>query len=115
MKIKVTVKNKINIPAHISKLNNGNFWQASTVEFWRIISPFTPMQTGALMRNVKITPKRVRYLVPYAKQNYFKNLNPRKDKHPLATRMWDKVAMKTQKHKLINFMHIFIKKYKVLK
>lgn len=112
-KVTVTVKSNINIPRQLAKLDNNKFWIASTVELWRLISPYTPFQTGALMRGIKIKPKELRYIVPYAKKNYFENRNFRKDKHPLATNHWDKVAMKTKQPQLVRTMQRLAKKYRI--
>lgn len=119
MKVSVRVKANIDIPKELAKLDNAKFWLASTHEFRRLISPYTPKQTGALAgdigRTVIVKPKEVRYLVDYARQQYFNNRNPRRDKNPKATRYWDKVAMKTEQPKLIKAMQEFLKKYEVLK
>lgn len=128
MKVSVSVKANIDIPRELAKLDNKKFWLASTQEFRRLISPYTPKQTGTLAGDIgnavqagrdtkylKVKPKEIHYLVEYARQQYFNNRNPRRDKNPKATRLWDKFAMATEKPKLIKAMQEFLKKYEVLK
>ena len=53
------------------------------------------------MENVEITPEHLRYAAPYAARMYYGvGYRFKKDRHPLATAMWDKAAMQTQRDKL---------------
>lgn len=115
MGVTVKIKRKINTKKIAGMIGKSEpFWLATTVEYWRLITPYTPYQTGALAeKQVRVEAHRIHYLVDYAKKNYFYNRNPRRDKHPKATSYWDKVAMKTEKRKLINAMRGFVRKYRV--
>ena len=81
-------------------------------EFWRLYSPYVPMDTGTLLESVEITPKYVRHIVPYAACMYYgSGFNFRHDKHPLACAYWDKVAMQTKKTELIESIQKYIRSH----
>lgn len=75
-------------------------------ECMRLMTPFVPMDTGALSQTVetKADNKRgiVHYLVPYAHRQYTgESFNFSKEKHPLATHHWDKAMLIAKKTQLI--------------
>lgn len=78
---------------------------------YKLVDPYVPFREGNLAHNVDITADYVLYKVPYAKRMYYgKGFKFSKDKHPLATAEWDKIAMKTQEGKLIQSIENYIKK-----
>lgn len=79
-------------------------------EWYRLISPYTPMDTGTLMTSAEVTPGQIRYTMPYAHRTYYRNANFRRDKHPLASREWDKAAAPVQLSKLTAALEAFIKR-----
>ena len=116
----------------MTKVRDDDFWKFGANEWWKDISPFTPMETGALFETVQIKPKAIEYLSPqahylykselmidpdtgssYAKEGTKKiyagtPLVMSKARHHLATKEWDKAAEPTQKPKLIDAMQSYI-------
>lgn len=99
MSVKITVYPKIDLPKNIQKIENPQFWLYGANEWHRLISPFTPMDTGNLDQNVTVTPKKIQYNMPYSTIVYDRNANFRKDQHPLASKEWDKAAIAAGKDK----------------
>lgn len=80
-------------------------------ELYRLSNKYVPMRTGYLAQNVEITPQHVRYKAPYAARMYYGvGFRFRKDRHPLATAMWDKVAMQTQRGKLTRAVAAYMRR-----
>lgn len=103
------VKVNVNVSGWVNRMqNNDALWTAVATEWWRLYSPFVPFQTGALMETVKISPKQIEHTVPYANDHYHGNFNFRKDKHPLATKEWDKHAIASKQASLIKFTQDYI-------
>ena len=66
--------------------------------FARMINPWVPFLHGPLSQTVEIEPTCVRYIQPYARYQYYGvGFHHTTDYHPLASAMWDKVAMQTQR------------------
>lgn len=107
MRIEVSEVN-IDIEGHLRKVHADHFWLFAAGEWHRLYTPYVPMDTGMLFRQVNITPGQIEHNVPYAQRIYNGNFNFSKDKHPLATRMWDKVAEPTEKPKLIRAMQRYV-------
>lgn len=97
MSISVHVTSHVDIPGTMRKVNDDTFWTFAANEWHRLISPFTPFRTGNLDQNVMITPKQIHYQAPYAWYVYARNMNFRKDAHPLASREWDQAAVSAGK------------------
>lgn len=57
--MELTVKTSISIPKHLKKVQDDTFWKASANEWWKLMQPYIPMQTGALSTttDIKITDK----------------------------------------------------------
>jgi hypothetical protein len=130
--MKLTIINKLNIPNILSRFDDDKLWEFGALEWHKLISPYTPMQTGTLFESVTIRPKEIEYKQPYAHYMYHgilmvdpdtrssyakkgakkvytsKQLKYQKDKHPLATKEWDKAAQPTQGPKLVNAMQGYI-------
>lgn len=65
--------------------------------FARKIDPWVPYLSGDLSKLIQIEPDCVRYTQPYARYQYYGvGFNHTIDTHPLASALWDKVAMQTQ-------------------
>mgnify|MGYP004511384655 CR=1 FL=1 len=80
-------------------------------ELHRLYQKYVPMQTGALANTVEITPEYVRHVVPYAARMYYGvGFNFSTEKHALATAMWDKVAMETQRDKLTRAVAAYMRR-----
>lgn len=74
----------------------------------RLYTPYTPFDTGTLTYTVQINPWKITHTVPYAHKMYEGHYNFKRDKHPRASRMWDKAAEPTQKPKLVREIQAFI-------
>lgn len=80
-------------------------------ELWRLCDKYVPMRTGTLAGTVEITPEYVRHVVPYAARMYYGvGFNFSTEKHALATAMWDKVAMETQRDKLTRAVAAYMRR-----
>lgn len=64
------VKVEINEQKVFSKISNETFGTKVAAEWKKLIDPFTPRDTGALMNKVKIEPFAIRYNSPYAHYQY---------------------------------------------
>ena len=104
----ISVETNIDVPRRLRQINDDGFWTYAATEWWRLYSPFVPMQEGNLMETVAITPKQIEHTVPYAHYQYERNLNHASNKHPLASRRWDEAAEPTQKPKLISAMQGYV-------
>ena len=116
----------------MAKVRDNKFWEFGANEWWKLITPYTPMETGTTSESVDIKPKEIIYLHPdahflhkgelmidpdtgssWARKGVKKvyagtPLEISKAKHPLATKEWDKAAEPTQKPKLIRAMQGYI-------
>lgn len=92
----------------MKKIEDDSFWKFAANEWWLLISPYTPMDTGTLWQSVNIHPKEIEYTQPYSHRIYEGNFNFKTDMHPLASRQWDKAAQPTQEGNLIDAMQAYI-------
>lgn len=132
----IKIEAHINIPADLKKVRDPKFWKFGANEWWKLITPYAPMETGTTAESVKIRGKsgdgEIEYLQPNAhylykgelmidpetgsayaragvKKKYAgKELNISTAMHPLASKEWDKAAEPTQKPKLIKAMQGYI-------
>ena len=101
MSVSLTWRKRLDARKIKRRFVNDRVCQYAHLQLWRLCSPYVPMQTGDLMENVEITPEHLRYAAPYAARMYYGvGYRFKKDRHPLATAMWDKAAMQTQRDKL---------------
>lgn len=64
----------------------------------KTIDPWVPYLNGPLSQTVDVQPEYIRYVVPYAHYQYYGvGFNHTIEVHPLASAMWDKVAMQTMR------------------
>ena len=77
----------------------------------RMVDPWVPYLNGPLSQTVEIEPRCVRYIQPYARYQYYGiDFNHTKDVHPLASAMWDKVAMQTQRDSFVQQVSEIVKR-----
>lgn len=132
MALTMSIKAYINKQKALSKVRSDELWKFGANEWWKDITPYTPMVTGTTAETVKIRPKEIEYYSPqahylyrgelmvdpvtgssYARQGAKKvytgtPLVISKEKHSLASKEWDKAAEPTQKPKLIRAMQKYI-------
>ena len=74
MGFKISVETNINIPANLAKVKNPKFWEFGASEYHRLLTPYVPMETGALSETVDIKGESgsgyVEYTSPYAHYQY---------------------------------------------
>ncbi len=131
----VTVETHIDIESNLDKVRDKEFWLFAANEWWRLVTPYVPMDSGALATTTDIeVPKgeklsesviesiakssgnikgkegyaEIEYISPYAEPMYENDYNFRTDKHPLASSQWDKAAEPQQKPKLIGAMQDYV-------
>jgi len=131
-----TMKVEVNIDVqkNLSKVQDDSLWKFGANEWWKLITPYTPMETGTTSESAIIRPHEIEYIAPQAHYLYHgelmvdpatgsswarhgvkkeyagKELNISKAKHPLASKEWDKAAEPTQKPKLVRAMQGYIDK-----
>lgn len=65
--------------------------------FAKTIDPWVPYLNNPLSTTVEIEPYLIRYIQPYARRQYYGvDFNHTVEFHPLASALWDEVAMQTQ-------------------
>jgi len=98
----------INVDRRIAQVRDDRFWQFAAEQWYELYTPFVPMDTGNLLKNVSITPGQIEHRAPYAIYVYNGNFNFKQTHHPLASRMWDKAAEPTQKPKLVRILQKYV-------
>ena len=94
----------------LNKVTNDRFGLFVSQEWKRLIDPYTPRDTGALMgitgQTVDILPFKLHYKSKYAEKVYNgSNMNFQK-KNPYSTYEWDKAADRAgQKSKLYRILN----------
>lgn len=109
--MEIKFKCDINPTKIVAKITDSKkLWKTAHAEWWRLISPYTPFQTGNLMSKVSINSERIKYKSPYAHHAYMgENLDFRKDKHPLASARWSEAATPSQLPKLAETLRNYIR------
>lgn len=134
MNFELKVSSTIDIPKHLAKINDADFWKFAACEWWRLMYPYIPFNTGALMSTTnihvkdKMTEKEaiekalssnnftsegnctgvITFRAPYASAVYTSNRNFRQDEHKLASSRWDEAAAPTQGPKLIEALQKYV-------
>lgn len=100
----------LNEPQILAKVQNERFGKYVSLEWKRLIDPYTPRDTGLLMgaigQTVDILPFKSHYKEPYASAVYFNTRGVRfitqgTGRNPFATDHWDvKAEQAGQKDKL---------------
>ncbi|MEG0986237.1 MAG: minor capsid protein [Clostridia bacterium] len=99
---------KIDLPAHLAKINSPAFWTFAAVQWHRLYAPYVPFETGTLEDTVTITAKEIVHTAPYAAYQYGGRFSHNLALHPLASRAWDRAAAPTQKTKLVAAMQGYV-------
>jgi hypothetical protein len=107
----MSIQININDRSILQKVTNDKFGLFVSKEWKRLIDPYTPRDTGALMgitgQTVDIKPFELHYKVPYAEKVYYnfegvKFITAGSGRNPYATDHWDtKAEQAGQKDKLI--------------
>ena len=137
MGFSVKIESNINIAEDLAKVNDDRFWKFATNEWWRLISVYTPKETGNLINNVAMRPKEIEYVSPYAHYLYegkvmgpnfpvtengsvvgfFSSEDKKRytgkeikfhNKNQLSSKEWDKAAMPVQEPKLIQALQDYV-------
>ena len=108
MKFNINAESHIDIPKHMRKIQDNDFWRFAAGEWHGLYTPYVPMDSGDLFKIVNIKPKEIEHNVPYAHRVYEGDFNFRKDNHPKASRRWDEAARPTEEPKLISAMQGYI-------
>lgn len=134
MSFDIEVSSNLDIPKELKKINSPTFWKFAATEWWRLMYPYIPFSTGALMSTTDIKPDPplteeqaiqkalssnnftaegnctgvITFRAPYASAAYNSNRNFRTDQHHLASARWDEAAAPTQKPKLIAALQAYV-------
>ena len=102
---------QIDFGRRVRSVRGDGFRLAAARAWYRLYTPYVPMDTGRLATQVRIAPGEIEHLAPYAAHVYRgRGMRFRRDRHPLATRQWDKAARGAQLPKLISRMQEFVDK-----
>lgn len=74
MGFNMRVETKINVPETVKQVRDPTFWKYAASEWHRLITPYTPMETGTLSESVEIKGEKgngsIEYTAPYAHYQY---------------------------------------------
>lgn len=106
----VSIKKKINAVRIAQKVNNDpGLWTFAANTWYKLMEPYTPFDTGLLMTEVLIEPKKIYYIMNYAMPVYKGDKKHfQTTHHALASARWDKAAEPMQGPKLIQAMQGYI-------
>lgn len=95
----------LNEPQILEKVTNDRFGRFVSLEWKKLIDPYTPRDTGALMgvtgQTVDILPFQLHYKSKYATRVYYGSYMNFQKKNPYSTDHWDEKAEQAgQKDKL---------------
>ena len=112
VRVRVTMQNPHQTISHILDDDVGRF----TAETWaNIFKKYVPMETGMLSDTYITEPWKITYTQPYSHyqwQGVSKSghpLNYNKEKHPLATKEWEKVAERNRKSEVARAITEYIR------
>ena len=109
------IKLNLNEPKIKQKVMSDKFGLLVSNEWKRLLDPYTPKNTGTLMRNTELLPHEIWYKEPYASAVYY---NPRgvtyitqgTGRNLFATEKWDIAAEQAgQKDKLYRILNNALK------
>ena len=134
--MELKIENHIDSPYYLRKVEDATFWKYAANEWWKLLTPYTPMETGTTSETVKVKGEKLtgllEYISPqahylyrgelmvdpatgssYASQGAKKvytgvDLQISRERHPLASKEWDKAAEPLQMPKLIKAMQDYI-------
>lgn len=70
MEITVTSEMHIDVDKIVGAVDNDAFWTFAATEWWKLYTPYVPMDGGALSQQVVIEPKTITHTAPYAHYLY---------------------------------------------
>jgi hypothetical protein len=108
--MKVKVIDKVHATETAKKVyNDAGLWTFAANTWYKLLEPFTPMDTGTLMKTVTIEPKKIHYMQEYAVYVYNGDgMNFQTTHHALACAHWDEAAAPMQKDKLVDAIQGYI-------
>lgn len=134
--MEIKIESQIDVAHLMRKVQAPAFWKYSANEWWKLLTPYTPMETGTMSETVKVKGEMsegsIEYISPNAHYLYRGELmvDPAtgssyaragakkvytgvpltisKERHPLASKEWDKAAEPLQKPKLIRAMQDYV-------
>ena len=108
--MKVKVIDKVDAAGDAKRIyDNVGLWTFAANTWYKLLEPFTPMDTGTLMKTVTIEPKKIHYMQEYAVYVYNGDgMNFQTTHHALACAHWDEAAAPMQKDKLVDAVQGYI-------
>ena len=99
----------VDIKKHRKALQNADFWTRAAREWYKLYTPYVPMDTGRLLRDVRFGPGTIEHRAPYARRVYHgAGLDFRRDRHPLAAANWDRAAEKARRDELLRRLQALV-------
>ncbi len=91
----------LNEPRIRDKVTSDRFGRLVSLEWKRLLDPYTPRDTGTMQESAIVDPWQIHYKQKYAERVYYGSDMTFQKKNPYSTYEWDKAAEKAgQKDKL---------------
>ena len=91
----------LNEPRIREKVTSDRFGRLVSLEWKRLLDPYTPRNTGTMQGSARVQPWKIHYTAKYSEYVYYMSNAKFQKKNPYSTYEWDKAAEKAgQKDKL---------------
>lgn len=106
----IEIIDRVDITKYSDRLENDKgLWTFAANTWYKLMEPYTPMDTGTLFKSVLIEPKQIHYVMEYAPAVYKgDHMHFQKTHHMLACARWDQAAKPTQGPKLVRAIENYI-------
>ena len=106
----IEIIDRVDITKYSDRLENDKgLWTFAADTWYKLMEPYTPMDTGTLFMSVLIEPKQIHYVMEYAPAVYKgDHMHFQKIHHMLACARWDQAAKPTQGPKLVRAIENYI-------
>ena len=104
--MRLTAEVRIDAQEIVQKLRSDGLWLHAAQEWHRLYAPYVPRDTGRLYEDVRISPRQIEHLAPYAAHVYGGSFPV--SSGGAASRAWDRSAEPTQKPKLVAAMQAYV-------
>ena len=95
------LKINLNEPRIREKVTSDRFGRLVSLEWKRLIDPYTPRDTGTMQGAARVQPWKIHYTAKYSEYVYYMSNAKFQKKNPYSTYEWDIAAEKAgQKDKL---------------
>ena len=86
------LKINLNEPRIREKVTGDRFGTLVSLEWKRLIDPYTPRDTGTMQGSARVQPWKIHYTAKYSEYVYYMNNAKFQKKNPYSTYEWDIAA-----------------------